>query len=64
MISEARGGIAAGMSGSPILTDDRVAVGVVSLSSGSDMGKLHTEGGPQARLMAHLPGWLLKELGA
>jgi hypothetical protein len=46
------------MSGSPILISDGRAVGVIG-TSGGGMLKVHTEGGPQARLAAHLPAWLL-----
>jgi hypothetical protein len=49
-----------GMSGSPILTVDGRAVGVFGLSSGAE-GEAHTRGGPQARLTAHLPAWILWE---
>jgi hypothetical protein len=57
-ITNAVNGIHAGMSGSPIVTDDGKAIGVVSVSSGG-RGELHTSGGPNPRLAAHLPGWLL-----
>jgi hypothetical protein len=44
-----------GMSGSPIITQDGAAIGVVSMSSGgSDLDK-HTEGGPNPHLAYHLP---------
>jgi hypothetical protein len=49
----------AGMSGSPIVSADGRAAGVFSLSAGG-LSKKHTGGGPQARLGAHLPGWLLR----
>jgi hypothetical protein len=61
MISEAHCGITAGMSGSPILSSSGLAVGVLSVSGGKP-NEPHTEGGPQARLRAHLPGWLLQEV--
>jgi hypothetical protein len=61
MVSEACCGIVNGMSGSPIVSADGAAIGVVSLSQGSEM-EIRTEGGPQASLAAHLPGWLLREL--
>jgi hypothetical protein len=50
----------AGMSGSPILAENGDAVGVftTSTSFGAD-GAMHTRGGPQVRLVAHLPAWLV-----
>jgi hypothetical protein len=50
-IKGATEGIHGGMSGTPILTDDAVAIGIVCLSSG-----------PHPRLTHHLPGWLLQAL--
>jgi hypothetical protein len=44
--------IASGMSGSPIIDANGSAVGIVCTSSG-----------PNPHLAAHLPGWLLHELG-
>jgi Trypsin-like peptidase domain len=55
-IKDATEGIHEGMSGSPILTDDAVAIGIVCLSSGAHSG------GPNPRLTHHLPGWLLRAL--
>jgi hypothetical protein len=52
-------GINAGMSGSPIINSDGSAIGVVCLGNGEANA---TEGGPNPRLAAHLPGWLLKAL--
>ena len=60
-IRDAANGIAAGMSGSPILNDDGAAIGVVSTAGGRP-GELLTEGGPQASLCHALPGWLLRQL--
>ena len=57
-ISDAATGIAPGMSGSPILTTDGAAIGVVSVSGGSE-GEMHTEDGPNPRLTWHLPAGLL-----
>ena len=48
------------MSGSPIVADDGLAIGIVVTS---DIA--HTEqrsGGPNPSLAANLPGWLLSEL--
>jgi hypothetical protein len=59
-VSDAAEGIVGGMSGSPIITADGAAIGLVCLSGGT--GKVHTEGGPNPRLMGNLPGWLLKML--
>jgi hypothetical protein len=52
-ISNAAEGIVGGMSGSPILTYDGTAIGVLCTSGGT--GEVHTEGGPNPRLMYHLP---------
>jgi hypothetical protein len=51
-LSGALENITGGMSGSPILADDGSAIGLVS-----------TDNGPAPRLSAHLPGWMLKEIG-
>jgi hypothetical protein len=53
--------IAAGMSGSPVLDETGAAVGIISQStiiSGVDSG------GMSPRLLAHLPGHMLIDLGA
>ncbi len=60
-ISGAAKGINGGMSGSPIIADDGSAIGIVCLSGGPPE-KLHTDGGPNPRLLGNLPGWLLKSL--
>jgi hypothetical protein len=49
-IENAAEGIKSGMSGSPIISDEMSAIGVVSMG----------EGGPNARLTHNLPGWLLR----
>ncbi len=54
-------GNAPGCSGSPIVTSDGCAVGVVSVGSLSD-GKPSTEQYGQPRLASVLPAWLLSEL--
>ena len=55
----------AGMSGSPILADDGMAIGVLSVGSESTsregVRKLE-KSGPHPVLAHHLPGWLLREL--
>jgi hypothetical protein len=48
--------IVGGMSGSPILSDEGAAIGLVSISSGT--GAPHVEGGPNPRLAYNLPRWL------
>jgi hypothetical protein len=56
LIENATDGIAFGMSGSPILSREGAAIGVVSQSHA------HSEG-IAPRLIASLPGWLLLKLG-
>ncbi len=56
-ISEAEEDIRGGMSGSPILSPTRHAIGVVCTSA-SVGGKGSREGGPNPLLAAQLPGWL------
>lgn len=59
-ISDAAESICSRLSGSPILTDDWCAIGIIC--SGSDesyRGARSFESGPEARLTHHLPGWLL-----
>ena len=60
-IAEASAGIEGGMSGSPILLDDGRVIGVVCTSGGRE-DEMHTDGGPQPKLMNHLPGWLVRRL--
>ncbi len=60
-ITEAIKEIVDGMSGSPILSDDGRALGVLCTSGGT-VGERHTGGGPQPQLSACLPGWLLPGL--
>jgi hypothetical protein len=62
MILDAAEGIAAGMSGSPILAEDGTAMGVVCLGSGKFGDNFPTERGPNPRLMGNLPVWILKAL--
>jgi len=59
-ISEATDGLLGGMSGSPILLDDGLAIGMFVKSSDGGM-KRPTEGGPQPLLMQYLPGWLVRQ---
>jgi len=56
-IKDAKQPIQSGMSGSPILAANGAAVGVISVSGSRDYH------GPNPRLIYHLPGWLLAELG-
>jgi hypothetical protein len=60
-LSGARKGLIGGMSGSPILSQEGVAVSVFA-TSGAASEELPTEGGPQARLTSHLPGWAVQEM--
>ncbi len=59
-LSNAAEEIRGGMSGSPIITDNGSAIGIVCISSSAGMG--HNGGGPNPRLTHNLPGWLLREL--
>jgi Trypsin-like peptidase domain len=61
-VTDAKEGIIGGMSGSPILDDDGSAIGVLTNSGGS--GEVHTESGPNPRLIYHLPLWLCCEARA
>ena len=63
-IRDAAESIRGGMSGSPILTPEGTAIGVVSVSRG-EFGEMeaHREGGPQPELSVHLPGWILAGAG-
>jgi hypothetical protein len=56
---DAKDGIHAGMSGSPVLVGDGSAIGVVCVAGGVDLS-LYTEGGPNPRLVTNLPGWCLR----
>jgi len=55
-ISEAEEDVRGGMSGSPIISPARQAVGVVCISQ--QVGRRSREGGPNPLLAAQLPGWL------
>jgi hypothetical protein len=57
-VHDASKGIFGGMSGSPILDGNGAVIGVISCSGGKD----DTEGGPNPRLVHHLPIWLVDEL--
>ena len=61
-LSNASKALVGGMSGSPCLDANGVAVGVFSTSSNIAGPGDHTGGGPQARLTQSLPGWLLRYL--
>jgi hypothetical protein len=61
-LSNAAEGIKGGMSGSPIISAEGAAIGIVCCAmSGGDGDDEHTEGGPNPRLVHHLPGWLLRK---
>ena len=62
-IDDAQCSIEGGMSGSPILNEDGLAIGVVCTSSGGPNLENHTAGGPNPCLTHHLPGWVLRALG-
>jgi hypothetical protein len=55
LITKALAFIKGGMSGSPIITKDGAAIGVVSSSSGSGDSNSHTRGGNNPHLAYHLP---------
>jgi hypothetical protein len=57
----AKNGNAPGTSGSPILTEDGSAVGVISVGT-TVSGVIHARQYGQPRLSHALPGWLLREL--
>ena len=59
-IENAKDGIHGGMSGSPILNVDGLAIGVICVSDGGT--GIHTEGRPNPRLTHNLPGWVLRDL--
>jgi hypothetical protein len=72
LIDNATGKIVPGMSGSPILSREGAAIGVVSHSARPDAEAFDGNEGmvpvdeydPAPRLIANLPGWLLVDLGA
>lgn len=55
-IEDASRAIAGGMSGSPVLSDNGSAVGIVCAGA----GELATHGGPNPNLTLNLPGWCLR----
>jgi hypothetical protein len=61
-ISDAEESIRGGISGSPILTDDWCAIGIICSGSDETDGVRSFESGPNARLTHHLPGWLLWQI--
>jgi hypothetical protein len=61
-IFEAGEGIKGGMSGSPIVVDDGLAIGVVCCSQGGSDEDDDRGGGPNPALDSRLPGWLLSGL--
>jgi hypothetical protein len=58
-ITEALAFIRSCMSGSPIITRDGAAIGVISVSGGTSDIDRHTEGGPNPHLAYHLPNRFL-----
>jgi hypothetical protein len=54
-ITEALAYIKGGMSGSPIITKDGAAIGIVSIGGGTGDRDRHTRGGPNPHLAYHLP---------
>jgi hypothetical protein len=56
-ISESAQPIVGGMSGSPIISDEGMAIGVVCLGGGEQHA-----GGPNPRLVRDLPGWLARPI--
>jgi hypothetical protein len=58
-IEDASKGIVGGMSGSPILNAQGVAIGMVSCSGGKP-DEIPTAGGPQPRLCYDLPAWFVR----
>ena len=63
-ITKAEMQIAAGMSGSPILSASGSAIGVLCAGSHTGNSKLCREGGPQAVLSRNLPVWLWRSLAS
>jgi hypothetical protein len=63
-ISNTQQPIADGMSGSPVISDDGAAIGIVALGSStplaSSSGCENHYGSPNPRLIRDLPGWLLR----
>jgi trypsin-like peptidase len=60
-MSNATTGIRSGMSGSPVLSNDGSAIGMVCISGGTaGSDHPHTAGGPNPRLMGNLPGWCIQ----
>lgn len=53
--------IKGGMSGSPVVSPEGAAIGIMCCSSGTGPDvEEHTDGGMNPRLVDHLPGWLLR----
>jgi len=59
-VSDGAEPIRGGMSGSPIVTMDGSAIGIVTVGTGLS-GEETNEGGPDPRLVSKLPGWLLRQ---
>lgn len=64
-IENAEESILGGMSGSPIMNDESLAIGVVCIAAGIGLDSdTFTSGGPNPRLTYSLPGWLLQQVGS
>src|SRR5262249_29628643 len=63
-VSDQKGEIAGGMSGSPILGPDGSAVGVIVVGNSSRPAEQIFKSGPHPELTCNLPGWLLRRLVA
>ncbi len=57
-LSDVAGGIQSGMSGSPIVAETGVAIGMVTCSADDGGDEMEQHG--QARLSHHLPGWMFR----
>ena len=55
--------IQAGMSGSPVVSPEGAAIGIVCTSVSTTENDHGTGGGPNPELAAQLPAWLLRDLG-
>ena len=55
--------IQAGMSGSPVVSPDGAAIGVVCTAASTTEDDHERGGGPNPELAAQLPAWLLRDLG-
>jgi hypothetical protein len=61
LLQDAAEPIKGGMSGSPVVSPEGAAIGIMCCSSGTGLDvEEHTDGGMNPRLVDHLPGWLLR----